>query len=52
VYSVCTISRAESDDVVGRFVAEHPDWEAEPYRRSAPDTDGTDGFFIATLRRH
>ena len=52
VYSVCTISRAESDDVVERFVAEHPDWEAEPYRRSTPDTDGTDGFFIATLRRH
>jgi 16S rRNA (cytosine967-C5)-methyltransferase len=51
VYSVCTISRAESDDVVQRFAAEHPDWEAESVRRLAPDTDGTDGFFIATLRR-
>jgi 16S rRNA (cytosine967-C5)-methyltransferase len=51
VYSVCTISRAESDDLVGRFLSEHPDWEAEPYRRLAPDRDGTDGFFIAKLNR-
>jgi 16S rRNA (cytosine967-C5)-methyltransferase len=51
VYSVCTISRAESDDVVDRFLSEHPDWEAEPYRRLAPDRDGTDGFFIARLSR-
>jgi 16S rRNA (cytosine967-C5)-methyltransferase len=51
VYSVCTISRAESEDVVERLLAEHPDWEGEPYRRPAPDTDGTDGFFIATLHR-
>jgi 16S rRNA (cytosine967-C5)-methyltransferase len=52
VYSVCTISRAESDDVVGGFLAAHPGWEAEPPVRLAPDTDGTDGFFIARLRRH
>src|SRR6202000_1903261 len=26
VYSVCTISRAEADDVVDAFVAEHPDF--------------------------
>jgi 16S rRNA (cytosine967-C5)-methyltransferase len=51
VYSVCTISRAESEDVVGRFLGEHPDWKAQPYRRLAPDQDGTDGFFIARLDR-
>jgi 16S rRNA (cytosine967-C5)-methyltransferase len=51
VYSVCTISRAESDDVVDAFLDVHPWWEPEAVTRSAPDTDGTDGFFIARLRR-
>jgi 16S rRNA (cytosine967-C5)-methyltransferase len=51
VYSVCTISRAECEDVVDGFVASHPGWEAEPPVRLAPDTDGTDGFFIARLHR-
>jgi 16S rRNA (cytosine967-C5)-methyltransferase len=51
VYSVCTISRAESDDVIAAFLDVHPRWEAETPVRLAPDTDGTDGFFIARLRR-
>jgi 16S rRNA (cytosine967-C5)-methyltransferase len=52
VYSVCTISRAESDEVVDAFLAAHPDFVADGTpRRTAPDTDGTDGFFIARLRR-
>lgn len=53
VYSVCTISRAESDDVVDAFLSAHPDFVADnPHRRTAPDRDGTDGFFIARLHRH
>jgi 16S rRNA (cytosine967-C5)-methyltransferase len=52
VYSVCTISRAESDDVIGAFLSAQPDFVADgPHRRTAPDTDGTDGFFIASLKR-
>jgi 16S rRNA (cytosine967-C5)-methyltransferase len=51
VYSVCTISRAESEEVVDGFLAGHPGWRAEPAVQLAPDTDGTDGFFIACLRR-
>ena len=66
VYSVCTISRAEGQDVVARFLAEHPDFNAEPWLRDGlgvlgvrsgagvqllPHRDGTDGFFIARLRR-
>jgi 16S rRNA (cytosine967-C5)-methyltransferase len=49
VYSVCTISRAESDAVIDGFLAETPGWELGSVRRLAPDTDGTDGFFIARL---
>jgi 16S rRNA (cytosine967-C5)-methyltransferase len=51
VYSVCTISRAEAEEVVDGFVAGHPEWHADPPLRLAPDTDATDGFFIARLRR-
>jgi 16S rRNA (cytosine967-C5)-methyltransferase len=50
VYSVCTISRAESDAVIDAFLAENAGWTLESVRRTAPDTDGTDGFFIARLR--
>ena len=51
VYSVCTISRAESEDVVDGFLSEHGDFSAERRLRLLPHRDGTDGFFIARLRR-
>ena len=56
VYSVCTISRAESEDLIDRFLVENGDFAAEnldqgPYLRLLPHLHGTDGFFIARLRR-
>jgi 16S rRNA (cytosine967-C5)-methyltransferase len=66
VYSVCTISREESEDVVEGFLRSQPDFRLEdlqaefpqwPHRTAGsylqlrPDRDGTDGFFIARLRR-
>jgi 16S rRNA (cytosine967-C5)-methyltransferase len=66
VYSVCTISRREGEDVISRFLDAHRDWGAEDlgeehpqwrygrdgrYLQLLPDRDGTDGFFIARLRR-
>jgi 16S rRNA (cytosine967-C5)-methyltransferase len=51
VYSVCTISRAEGEAVVDGFLADTPGWERESARQLAADADGTDGFFIARLRR-
>ena len=57
VYSVCTISRAESESVVDGFLAGAPGFHAEtladgqPYQQTLPYRDGTDGFFIARLRR-
>ena len=67
VYSVCTISLRESEDVIAHFLdqhrefiaedllGEHPEW-AHPCGRGRhlqllPHRDGTDGFFIARLRR-
>ena len=66
VYSVCTISAAEGRGVVQRFLDEHPAFVAEElgaehpqwadradgrYLQLLPHRDGTDGFFIARLRR-
>jgi 16S rRNA (cytosine967-C5)-methyltransferase len=51
VYSVCTISRAEADGVVDAFVQSRSDFAVEQRRTLMPHTDGTDGFFIAMLRR-
>ncbi len=51
VYSVCTISRAESEDVIEGFVRAHGDFTVERRLQLLPHRDGTDGFFIARLRR-
>lgn len=66
VYSTCTISPAENEGVVARFLADHTAFEADDLREAVPvwqhpsvprhlqtlpHRDGTDGFFIARLRR-
>ena len=60
VYSVCTISRAESAGVVDRFCAHSEDFIVEPPEEPGPDgrylqllphLHGTDGFFVARLHR-
>ena len=66
VYSTCTISPAEGEGVIARFLEEHGDFTAddlgadwrvwqhprEPmYLQTLPHRDGTDGFFVARLRR-
>jgi 16S rRNA (cytosine967-C5)-methyltransferase len=51
VYSVCTISRTESEAVIERFLTEQPDFRPDDTRQLLPHRDGTDGFFIARLKR-
>lgn len=64
VYSTCTMEPAENERVVRAFLAAHGEFSLEPagaylpVRPSAaemvqlyPQRDGTDGFFIARLRR-
>ncbi|WP_316631470.1 16S rRNA (cytosine(967)-C(5))-methyltransferase RsmB [uncultured Ruminococcus sp.] len=67
VYSTCTLRKAENHDIIRRFLEEHPDFvgvpidlpdgidhtiEEEPYCLTLlPGVYGTDGFFIAKLRR-
>lgn len=61
VYSTCTIEPEETVDVVRRFLERHPAFTADPAPAAAvpadvggflyPHRHGTDGFFIARLRR-
>jgi 16S rRNA (cytosine967-C5)-methyltransferase len=51
VYSVCTISRAETVSVVESFVRDHRAFELEESFQLLPHRDRTDGFYVARLRR-
>jgi 16S rRNA (cytosine967-C5)-methyltransferase len=51
LYSVCTISRVEGSVLIDRFVEKNPEFALEESRQLLPHRDGTDGFFIARLRR-
>lgn len=52
VYSTCTLSRAENEGVCDRFLRENPMYQKDgDYKTLLPHKDGTDGFFIARLRR-
>ncbi len=62
VYSTCTIFPEENEHNVARFLASHPEFTAEHFSIGSieskdgmltltPDEHGTDGFFIAKLRK-
>lgn len=66
VYSTCTISRAENEDLVTAVLAGRPDLRADDlgaqhpglasrhdsrFLQIRPDRDKTDGFFIARMRK-
>lgn len=63
IYSTCTVIQRENEAVVGAFLNEHPQFSLEPFQLPDPigkvdgqltlwpHIHGTDGFFIAKLRR-
>ena len=51
VYSTCTISPEENERQVERFLGRHTDFGDEERMQLLPHRDGTDGFFIARMRR-
>lgn len=65
IYSTCTISPHENEEVVASFLSEHPEFTLEPagqwlnsryvtpagYLSTRPPEDGLDGVFAARMRR-
>ena len=60
VYSTCTLSKAENEDIVAKFLESHADFKAVPVFSEnsgvtnitlMPHKNGSDGFFIACFER-
>ncbi|QNQ80270.1 16S rRNA (cytosine(967)-C(5))-methyltransferase RsmB [Lactobacillus sp. PV034] len=61
VYSTCTITKEEDEDVVGDFLKHHPEFELVPIQvgnlpkqdfvKILPDEFNSDGFFIAKFKK-
>jgi len=51
VYSVCSIFPSEGDAQVQQFLKNHDEYRLLQEKRYWPDTDQTDGFYIALIQR-
>ncbi|MBR5312677.1 MAG: 16S rRNA (cytosine(967)-C(5))-methyltransferase RsmB [Clostridia bacterium] len=51
VYSTCTINRAENEEIVEKFLSEHPEYALRSMRTFWPHRDGCDGFFCAVMEK-
>ena len=63
VYSTCTVLRRENEALIEAFLADHSDFSLEPFsipgvgtvstgmKTLLPCVEGTDGFFIARMRK-
>lgn len=51
LYSTCTLNPAENEGIMKRFLEAENGFKCRLMRTLYPDTDGTDGFFIALLEK-
>lgn len=63
LYSTCTLLQRENEDVVTAFLSDHPEFALEPFALPGPAGEcggmltlwpqrhGTDGFFVAKMKR-
>jgi len=50
VYSTCSVERDENEDVIEAFLQTHAEFELVNTRRTWPQLEGTDGFFLAVFK--
>jgi 16S rRNA (cytosine967-C5)-methyltransferase len=50
VYATCTVHPAENQQLIDRFLAEHPAWQLEQRWQIWPGSELGDGFFAARLQ--
>lgn len=51
VYATCSILPSENEEVVERFINEHPSFTIEFQQQYDPHHHGTDGLFVCRMRR-
>jgi len=51
VYSTCSLEPEENEDLVARWVREHPGFSKAKAKKTFPPKTGTDGAFAAVIRR-
>lgn len=51
VYSTCTIEQSENHYIVTDFLQKHSNFHLISERQLLPQTDNTDGFYLAKMRR-
>jgi 16S rRNA (cytosine967-C5)-methyltransferase len=51
VYSTCSLEPEENEELVARWVREHPGFRKVKAGKAFPPKSGTDGAFAALLRR-
>lgn len=51
VYSTCSLESEENEDLVARWVREHPGFIKTKAKKAFPPKTGTDGAFAAVIRR-
>jgi len=51
VYSTCSLEAEENEDLIARWVGEHPEFLMDKTGKCVPPESGTDGAFAALIRR-